>query len=133
VDPFLKGRPTYRLTCRFVLTSSSRDPAEVTRILGQPPDKSWRLGEPRSKSTLVHDHSAWILVQCSPESASVGDQLAALIDRVRPLLVEGVPEGWEAQVSCEILSHGEFPSMTLAPGILRFLADVGASLDVDLM
>lgn len=113
------------------------DPQEATRLIGREPSRTWRMGEVRvPHSPLVYQSSGWRLEVGPVRGWSAEGPLSellidvwALADRIA-LVVKTF--GLRSELSCSIYASGRFPAVSLDSTAVRQLADLGASLDIDI-
>lgn len=123
----------------LVIVSDAVSVEALTAAVGVPPDRSLGKGEVRPGSTLpfpAKEHS-WEIRESDRRSVAISDVVERLLSRVIPLrdAIMGVKRSG-CNVKLEIVQwisdddpHG--PGFSLDANALKFLADVGAFVDVD--
>jgi len=122
------------LRVRLTLTSDREDPGEVTLRTGLQPEKIWRAGDQIGKSIRKYEQNGWQLGSDRPAEAGFGDHVESLIAKVRPVLpvFRSLKQSWEIELSCAIEVYSSSPELHLEPDALQVLAELGASIDLDL-
>jgi hypothetical protein len=96
-------------------------------------DQHWRIGDTRWKSIIVEKNNGWVLNSGLPESSSLEDHINALLERVASGSdrIRSLSEVAEVELSCVV--YGEhMPALNFAPRVVHRIAQLGASLDIDL-
>jgi Domain of unknown function (DUF4279) len=119
---------------RIKILSNELPPEEISRRLRQEPDRSWSKGSPDPKvSRNMSKFNAWILNSGLPKDAPIEDQVAALLEKVRPVANEvlEISANETVDFSCVVYSDAE-PPIYFDNKTLNAIASLGANLDVDL-
>jgi hypothetical protein len=119
---------------RIKILSDTLSPREISRRLGQEPDRFWNKGtaDPNVSRNMAK-FNAWILNSGLPKDAPIEAQVAALLEKVRPLAKEILQMSATETVdfSCVIYSEAEPPTY-FDNKALSAIASLGANLDLDL-
>jgi hypothetical protein len=123
----------------LTIHSQSVPAAEITRLLGVDPDRTWRRGDRMGRSAssqhryLTH---GWTVSSGIGEEASVNRHLAALMDRLAPAADELPTLLREQGVNAKLwlVEHIENwnPGLSLSPSELAAVAHLGVELAVDI-
>jgi hypothetical protein len=119
---------------RIKILSNELSPEEISRKLRQQPDRSWNKGTADPKvSRNMSKFNAWILNSGLPKDARIEDQVAALLEKVRPVGKEilEISANETVDFSCVVYSDAE-PPIYFDNKTLGAIASLGANLDVDL-
>ena len=119
---------------RIKILSNDLSPEEISRRLRQQPDRSWNKGTADPKvSRNMSKFNAWILNSGLPKDARIEDQVAALLEKVRPVGKEilEISANETVDFSCVVYSDAE-PPIYFDNKTLGAIASLGANLDVDL-
>lgn len=119
----------------FGVFGFGQDPQIVTDVLRIEPSKAWTKGEPMPGGTRgARTHSRWVLESPLERSATVEEQLSALL----PLLearadeVAEVRRRFEAGLMCACYFYETNPGYHLDTALLQRIAGLGLDLDFDL-
>jgi hypothetical protein len=124
---------TPEVMVRLKITSEVHPPEFISEALGMPCDRSWRIGDFRSMTTIQEKLNGWILNSGREKTVSLEEQIRALLDRLEPIkekirdaLAEDIVE-----VSCVIYA-GSVPALNFDSRVVTDISYLGASLDIDL-
>ncbi len=94
----------YTIQVKYVLTNFVVDPAEITRILGIQPSRTWRKGEIIPKTSLPHKSNGWLVESGLANTAEFEEHLDSLATALSPTIkkISNLPNGIEAEISCVI-------------------------------
>jgi hypothetical protein len=131
---------TNYIKARLVITSADVMPNIISEALQLTPEKTWLKGEPvHPKAINEHAENGWALGLVSPDSELVAertiDKLIAIIPKDRLLKLH---DTYKDRVSVELsliirlAPSGPTPSVSLSEAQVAFLAQCGASFDLDL-
>jgi hypothetical protein len=111
------------------------DPAVITQRLGVEPTRILRKGDPRPKIT------SWILssgkvvdevVDVSALSSQLVTRLAPLSERIKQLITElDLSAVFQVVLHITVDDTKSTPAIGFDPETIKFLSNVGASIDVD--
>ena len=111
----------------------AREPDELTALVGIVPSKVWRIGESIDKSKRTYKSNGW-RISAEPPPTEVEAGVDALFTKVASC--------WEAlrllsidcrvELSIVIYVGQQVPAIHLRPDQLDRLAELGASIDIDL-
>ena len=121
------------ITVQLYIFSVLKTPEQITKIVGIPCDKSWRIGDKRGKSILTHKKNAWALCSNLSNSDSIQEQVEKLLERLSPYKnkIKKISENDNVQFSC-IIHTSTSPALHFSMAIMRKICQLGASLDIDL-
>ncbi len=113
------------------------DPLHVSEVTGLAPSKTWRLGDPVTPTpgTLRMKHHGWRVDSQLLPAADLEEQIAAVLERLRPAwpALQKLGGQFDAQIVCVVRSYGgDRPPISLGKGIVKRIADLSASIEVDL-
>lgn len=118
---------------QFRVTGFVADPTEVLRDLGVTSvAKKWRVGQPRVPNSLLrHSENGFYLV-ADRRITDFGERVNKLLDKVYPLRSRLARLKAGCELSCVFyLSGSQRPIIHFPKGALSRLAELGASVDVD--
>lgn len=120
-------------TVRLKITSASRTPEQISEATGLTCDRSWRIGEKRGKTTIVERSNGWVLNSTLPKSASLEAHIEELLGRLlaRADKIRALSEHDTVELSCVVYAILP-PALNFDKSVIQRLAQLGASLDVDL-
>jgi hypothetical protein len=138
---FMSEKGTYipanrKAHAHLTILSEELPAAEISRVLGIEPDKSWRRGERLHKSSPRQKRHGWELGSGLSDDASVNDHLGAMLGRLAPA-VESLHElTSEPGVTAMLwlVEHIENwnPGLTISSDELESLARTGVELAIDI-
>lgn len=125
---------------RFIVSSESIDPLEISSTLDVMPNRTWLRGSPvHQESTKLHRENGWLLETTGQPEEVYVDRLAQRLmdaishDRLATLRSKyGAKVDIELSVIISIPYSATVPSVSLSREQIRYLADCGGSLDVDI-
>lgn len=119
---------------RLKVRSVSRTHEELTSAIGLVPDKTWRIGDFRSVTTIKEECNGWVL----DSGLSRADEISAHIDRLIFRIAANVPNikrlaaSEDIEISIVMYAKSAKAGMNLSKQHLEFIAALGGTLDVDL-
>lgn len=119
------------LKLRLILTSQSHTANEMAKSAGINPTKSWANGEvvhPKAKN--VHKQNGCLLEVEDTSLAGALEQLQNVLQSQSASLLD-LPNNVEVELSCIVYLSGEAPALYLEPQHVKFLASMGAAVDID--
>ena len=130
-----------RVSARIVIESSTLTPEEISSRLGILWNQATRVGQPRGHAGRLWEVHTWALIvekQTRDYALSAHallpmcvDELLTRIKSVEELLRDIIrSEGGEFAIR---LSCASVPGITLNEHVIRVLADLGLSLDIDVI
>jgi hypothetical protein len=132
----------YTIQVKYILTNFLVDPAEISRILGIQPSRTWRKGEMIPKTSLPHKSNGWLLESGLSDKAEFEDHLDSLANAVAPAInkINQLPDGTEAEISCVIYIYHtkrndeehQTPALHLDLKHMELLNQLKVELDYDL-
>jgi hypothetical protein len=131
---------TTNIKARLVITSADVLPNIISEALQLTPEKTWLKGEPvHPKANNKHAENGWTLGLESPDGELIAertiDKLIAVIPKDRLLKLHNTYKD-RVCVELSLIVHlppsGSAPSISLSDAQVAFLAQCGASFDVDL-
>jgi hypothetical protein len=124
---------TPKIIVRLKITSEVHPPEFISEVLGVMCDKGWQIGEQRSKTIIKESVHGWILGSGLEKSASLEEQVKALLQRIGPIRekMRASLAGDNLEISCVIYSESP-PALNFDSRLISEMADFGASLDIDL-
>jgi|ERR1051325_3506247 hypothetical protein len=112
--------------------TTDRDPSEVSDLVGLQPSKTWRAGDLIGSTARRYQQGGWQL--SSPSFADVEpavDQLLSAI-AVRTDELRGIAREAQLQIGIVVYANAFVPAILLRADQVKTIADLGASIDVDL-
>ena len=108
------------------------EPDEVTSIIGIQPSEFWHKGDPQRLIKGVHLEHMWGLNSPLYRNGTLEEQIDALIDIVKPHINQFklLPPVHEVFMYCGFNTE-ERPSIGLTSEQIKFLAQIDASIDID--
>ena len=119
---------------RLVILGFECSSDEISSTLGVAPTQVWRDGETVTpQATNVHHENGWMLRSpVDPQRASAEEAVNALLAQFPSLKAfAALPAAADIQLTCTIYGHDERPGLWLSKDVIARLAQIGASLDVD--
>lgn len=107
---------------------------EISRILALQPDETWKEGQTvTAQATNVHHENGWMIRSpVDPTQSSADEAVQALIDRLPDRgAFSRLPATSEVQLTITLFSYEDRPFLWLSKTTLSRVAEIGASLDVD--
>jgi uncharacterized protein DUF4279 len=134
--PFVPARTRSRAS--LIVLSADLSPSEITELIGIPPDEAHTKGAPQTpQSSYGWKYHSWQVHSRSHEMTPPEDHLASLLERVEPfaeriaaLARSGQVEPLRVWISHHIENYN--PGLSIDPGLLARVAQLGASLDLDI-
>ncbi len=130
------------VTVAVVIESTGLTPEEITSLIGTPWDEARRIGEPRGHSGKSWDRNSWRILLRKRGSEYPGrsahDLLPVCLEEFLNRL-SGISDGLRKVVRSE---GGEFaihvtstfvPGLSFEPDTIRRIADLGLSMDIDVI
>lgn len=118
---------------RLRITSLDRTPEEITTLVGLMCDRSWHIGDKRSKTVISEITNGWILNSGLPKSASLETHIQELLERLTPHASKIQTLSHQASVELSIVVYASTPpALNFDKTVIRLLSQLGASLDIDL-
>jgi hypothetical protein len=116
----------------LVISSTTVTAAQIEAALGMKPDDAWKTGEPRGAFSAPQKAHGYLLEGKAPIMASLEDHIRAMIKRVAPV----AQKIGELSAQCTVVMQCRIfrktaPSIYLTRDDLRWLAALGAKLDID--
>lgn len=118
------------------ITSSVITPEQVTALLGQPPDSTWKAGDPITEnpgSGRRRNHG-WKLRapragvdDCECQTTELALLISPLADKLKLL-----PAECAVEIAVSAITHEARPFIFVRPQAMRVFAEVGASLNCDI-
>jgi hypothetical protein len=127
-----------KIQTEFCITGIDLLPEQITIDLGLTPTQTWRLGDPIQETQLRRKHNGWCFsIGQSEDNWELEKSLAALIDHLLPYanIISSVCENHilHCEISCAIYVSDETPIINLCPETISHLAQLNASLDIDII
>jgi hypothetical protein len=124
-----------RIHAYFSIWCANCDPAAVTARTTLQPTKTWRTGDVRYLATgRLHEDSGWRLDGTCPSTDAIEPHVVGLLDELERSAV-----GWDdvcaegiRLISVVVYANEYIPALYLSAEVLKRIARLGASLDVDL-
>ncbi len=111
-------------------------PDEITSLLKIMPTRTWRTGDlKQEKSILRHSERGWELGSELPASNALGEHFKHLTDALVPSfeVLGSFGAKWTKHFACALYYPAdEPPELSLDSDTLRAIANLQASLDIDL-
>lgn len=117
---------------RLRITSATLTAADIEAKLGLKPDESWKIGDRTGTfGAILKDHG-YALDAVSPYSLKLADHMRAMIKRIAPVAAKIGEISAQAKVEmvCTMFCKSP-PPMVFERDDLRWLAAIGASLDIE--
>jgi hypothetical protein len=118
---------------RLKIISESHTPEMITGSLGLCSDRSWHVGDKRVRTAIEEKDHGWILGSGLPRTASLGEQVEALLARLAPCRdkIRRLAHDSTVEFSCVIYAKAR-PALNFSPSEINQVSELGASLDIDL-
>jgi hypothetical protein len=122
-----------KIRAHLVVDGSSEE--SLIRCLGVQPGKTWKKGDSVQGTVLNRKTDGFAINSTLPADSSVSDHIKNILDRVHPhrdcIARTGKIESIKLAVVMEIYGSDR-PPMQCDTKSIQMLADIGASLDVDI-
>ena len=137
LQPKMMPEMRSELSVQFTLRGVDLNPDDVTRLLGLQPTEAWRVGDRITAIRVPRffSDSAWRLHSGLPDTTDLEEQVKSLLDRLEPVWDVAVELGKKhyAEFSCVVYSYGgDRPAISFDNEVIKRLAELNATLDVDL-
>lgn len=120
----------------FCITGTRISPDEITELLGVVPTRIWRLDEPIQDTMLRRKHNGWCLTK-RHESAELADLVKSLLNELLPNAetITRICSDYEldCELCCVAYVINQAPAINFDREIIRGLAQLGATLDIDII
>ncbi len=123
-----------QLAVRLIVWRFSCDPAEISEILKLVPDSTAIKGVPSAPGRPPAGVNNWCLASdVHPAEPSLASHVRSLIAKVDKCVANFayLPKDAEVCLRSGVCDYGHRAELFLGPPELRWLVDIGASLDVD--
>jgi Domain of unknown function (DUF4279) len=130
-----------RVSARIIIESRTLTPEEISSRLGIPWDEATRIGEPRGHAGKLWEVHTWTL-SVQKHGSNLGLSAHALLPhcieellhRIEPIAdaLSGIVTSEGGQLAIWVTSSS-VPGITLDQHTIRTVADLGLSLDVDIV
>jgi hypothetical protein len=118
---------------RIKILSDLLSPEEITSRLGSKPDRVWHKGNVREISRNMAKFNGWIMDAGSSRQAPIKEQVAMLLEKLKPLRTELNEIAALASVDLSIVVYSDYePPLHFDNATLGEIASLGANLDIDL-
>jgi len=130
-----------RVSARIIIESRTLTPEEISSQLGIPGDETTRIGEPRGHAAKLWEVHTWTLLvqKCGRDLGLSAHALLPrcveeLLYRIEPFAdtLRGIITSEGGQLAIWVTSSS-VPGITLDQHTIQTLADLGLSLDVDII
>ena len=131
-----------QVTAQVAIESTNLTPEQISDIVGTSWDQARYIGDPRGKTTMAWDRNVWTVFNRKKSVDHPGKSAHDLLPICIADFVErldGIKEGLRKVVQSE---GGEFgicvtstfvPGLSFEPETLRLIADLGLSMDIDVI
>lgn len=121
----------------LIISGFEGSPDAISRVLELQPSRTQLRGEPVSfgelKTKLRRKANFWILGSGCPSTASLQDQVAAIVRQVERAAerFRNLPDGASVTLSCAIYDYSRSVAIGFDASVISALGAIGADLDVD--
>ena len=135
--PLEKGKHmNQEMSAAFCITGLGIAPEEITRVLGITPTKTWLVGESIQQTGLRHKQNGWCIATAA-EVVSLEETtqqlLAVLSPKANAINELCSKHDLDRELNCAIYVVNETPAVNFSRGVIVALAEIGASIDVDII
>lgn len=118
---------------RLKILSTNRRPEMVTEFLGLQCDKCWHCGDTRTHTTIIEKNNGWLLHSGLPKTAPLEEHIEAILAILAPFKekIRSLSSADTVELSCVVYAARP-PSLNFEQSTIARLAELGASLDIDL-
>jgi hypothetical protein len=119
----------------FRLVGFSTSPNEVTKALGVSPTTTWVAGDAIQPGTRRRSENGWMLQSGDDHALDLEASILSLLNRL-PSSSSGIFKAvgpCHVEITCGISARDQTPAINLKPATLQRIADLGATLDVDIV
>ena len=118
---------------RLKITSKTLTAADIEARLGIKPDESWKIGDMTGAFGAILKEHGYALDSAASQTAPISEHLRSVIKRIAPAAKKMGEISVQATVemTCSIRAKAA-PPLAFGREELRWLAAIGASLDIDL-
>jgi len=123
---------TNEIIAELNVTGSEFDPDALTRRTQLRPTKKWLAGDSVGRSSRRYEHNGWSIA--TPKRSEVEDAVEELLSTLEEHwgeLLEATSEQ-EVELSIVVYARSFVPGIHIRAAQLRRLAELNASIDVDL-
>jgi len=120
---------------RFIITSNTLTPNEITKLLNKTPDQSWEINTLKNNHpTLTHKENKWEVFIKSQNIYHVDILINKLFLQLTPIQEKiSLLKNIRKIISIVIYKKEIMPSITCDSKMISFLNDIGAELDIDVI
>jgi hypothetical protein len=108
---------------------------EISKAIAVQPTRAWAAGDRIGPTKRTHDSNGWELESSLVDEWDPEKHLKALLDRLPadlPQRLRRASPQWCVQFSLVLELHDQTPPFNLAVDTVQRIAELGASVDVDL-
>lgn len=124
---------TPKISVALVVTGFRGTSADVTRILGVTPSRTWLAKEATSLPGIRRKEDGWLLSSPLTNTSALEPHLRWLLERLPTTAPPPETHEWSVAISCAITIIDEAPSITIPADLSRRIAALGAELDIDII
>jgi hypothetical protein len=118
---------------RLKIVSIHRTPETVTEVLGLQCDRFWHCGDTRADTIIIEKNNGWVLHSGLPKTAPLEEHIEAILRILTPFKekIKSLSCTDTVELSC-VLYASHPPALSFGHSTINRLAELGASLDIDL-
>ncbi|MEE4666906.1 DUF4279 domain-containing protein [Pseudomonas alliivorans] len=120
---------------RLMITSDHMTSSQITDFIGFAGDNIWNAGDSKADAKVVESDSGLVFQSRLARSLDLSFHIGSIMSRLkgaeRELLSFSALSGCEIQLSCVVYSDSA-PPLNFEKAVMRWVGDIGASLDIDL-
>jgi hypothetical protein len=123
---------TQQISVDLRITSSLLSREDLASRISLAPTRTWRLGDPIEKTSLVRRSHGWELLSGLDETASLEVQLTNLLAKIEPIQAEiaALRDVADVLISCAIYCSSQ-PELYISRELIQRISNIGAALDFD--
>jgi hypothetical protein len=108
-------------------------PEAISSAIGVSPDRTWKVGDKRPHTIIEEKCNGWILGSGLDRSVSLEKQIETLLGKIENCndAIRTLSRSDTVELSCVIYADAT-PALNFDASIIDKIAQLGASLDIDL-
>ena len=127
-----------KIMVEFSISGDTFSPKLITQMLGITPDEQWSKGEKVKGRNYPRQHSCWSINTDYEVSMDVNDQLEKIREIFEPHIdvLKKIKKEFNLEYQFGIvpqIENNEIPSMYFNNYMLKFIHDIEAAIDIDLV
>ena len=121
---------------RVALTLTGRfDPVKISSAVELSPTNTWRCGAQIGNTELFYKYDGWQIATETDRTLDLNSKIIELMHIISPKVTkfEEIGKNLNIEVDCAIsLDDDQQPEISISREVIRFVAALNASLDIDI-